>query len=83
MVVPTATNCRAMSEYRSLEEPRDVSQRVLCATPRLMTTQTLLVVHITAPKSGSFPKLPPLRRFTVVCLCFQAVRGQSKKLVLG
>ena len=25
-------NCRAMSEYRSLEEPRDVSQRVLCAT---------------------------------------------------
>jgi hypothetical protein len=27
-------NCRAVSEYRSLEEPRDVSQRVLCATTR-------------------------------------------------
>src|SRR5664280_949633 len=52
-------NCRAMSEYRSLEEPRDVSQRVLCATRASQTT----ALPFAGPERGLPTQWPVMARY--------------------
>src|SRR5664280_1675328 len=62
-------NCRAMSEYRSLEEPRDVSQRVLCAT----TASQTIAAPFAGPERGLLTQWPDHNSYPAMGLTDEAL----------